>query len=227
MPHMHLYLQFIDSVVDHESHGMITDDEMSSVLVHTLPEGARLTAVMDCCHSGTGFIILKIMLVYLTNCVGLDLPFSWNKTTHRFVEETNPYHSLGDVQLFSGCEDEGVSADSSSSCKPSGGAMTTALCDSLRSNPCPTYVQLIAEVQQNLNKSSFKQQAQLTSSQAFDVNRPFLLDDIVPNSNATIGRLMRRKFPPRRKQYNDEFAGMLGVGAAAVGGLVLANILFS
>ena len=33
---------------------MITDDEISAVLVQTLPEGARLTSVMDCCHSGTG-----------------------------------------------------------------------------------------------------------------------------------------------------------------------------
>ena len=33
---------------------MITDDEICERIVHTLPDGVRLTAVMDSCHSGTG-----------------------------------------------------------------------------------------------------------------------------------------------------------------------------
>jgi hypothetical protein len=33
---------------------MITDDEISSLLIQTLPDGVRLTCVMDSCHSGTG-----------------------------------------------------------------------------------------------------------------------------------------------------------------------------
>lgn len=42
--------------VDFSVAGQITDDEMSSILVQSLPEGVRLTAVMDSCHSGTGTI---------------------------------------------------------------------------------------------------------------------------------------------------------------------------
>ena len=67
----------------------------------TLSEGVRLTALMDSCHSGTG----------------LDLPFSWEPAAGRggwvggWREETNPYHSLGDVQMISGCEDDDVSCD--------------------------------------------------------------------------------------------------------------------
>ena len=41
-------------VVDFRREGMITDDEISAILVQTLPDGVRLTAVMDSCHSGTG-----------------------------------------------------------------------------------------------------------------------------------------------------------------------------
>ncbi|CAE7841680.1 casA, partial [Symbiodinium microadriaticum] len=67
--------------VDFRRNGMITDDEISERLVQTLPDGVRLTAVMDSCHSGTG----------------LDLPYSWNAKKNMFEEETNPYHSLGDV----------------------------------------------------------------------------------------------------------------------------------
>merc|ERR1711874_819177 len=81
--------------VDFQQAGMLTDDEIGEIIVKYLPEGVRLTAVMDCCHSGTG----------------LDLPFTY--TDRGWREETNPYHSQGDVQMFSGCEDHDTSADSS------------------------------------------------------------------------------------------------------------------
>merc|ERR1712070_163908 len=47
--------------VDFERAGMMSDDELRDLVLLPLPEGTRLTAVMDCCHSGTG----------------LDLPFTW------------------------------------------------------------------------------------------------------------------------------------------------------
>merc|ERR1712232_1382407 len=40
--------------VDFRHAGMIIDDRISDLLVKRLPDGAKLTAVMDCCHSGTG-----------------------------------------------------------------------------------------------------------------------------------------------------------------------------
>jgi metacaspase-1 len=43
--------------VDYQSEGMITDDQINSVLIQTLPDGVRLTCIMDSCHSGTGIVV--------------------------------------------------------------------------------------------------------------------------------------------------------------------------
>jgi hypothetical protein len=41
--------------VDYLTKGMIVDDDIHSMLVAPLPKGVRITAVMDCCHSGSVF----------------------------------------------------------------------------------------------------------------------------------------------------------------------------
>jgi hypothetical protein len=38
--------------------GIISDDEMYDLLVKELPAGVQLTALVDACHSGKGFIYL-------------------------------------------------------------------------------------------------------------------------------------------------------------------------
>jgi hypothetical protein len=39
--------------VDYYKKGQITDDDVFKKLVSKMPEGATLTCLMDCCHSGT------------------------------------------------------------------------------------------------------------------------------------------------------------------------------
>jgi len=47
--------------VDFEAKGQIIDDELHVLMVKPLPAGVRLTAVFDCCHSGT---VLDVPYVY-------------------------------------------------------------------------------------------------------------------------------------------------------------------
>jgi hypothetical protein len=66
LPCMYMYLYCIMSsrsirltllLADFNESGQISDDEISKIIVENLPEGVRLTALMDSCHSGTGLII--------------------------------------------------------------------------------------------------------------------------------------------------------------------------
>merc|ERR1719215_1034730 len=125
----------------------------------------------------------------------MDLPFV--HTGNGWREETNPFHTCGDVQLFSGCEDEDTSADASGAFGQAGGAMTTAFCDVLRQDACPSYPELMARLHDLMRRRGFSQRPQLTSSQAFSFGRPFHLGDAISNSNQQLGRIFRKKFPPR------------------------------
>merc|ERR1719189_2768379 len=111
--------------VDFQHAGMLTDDDMTEIVVRPLPEFVKLTAIFDCCHSGTG----------------LDLPFTY--TPRGWGMDTNPYFHISDVQLFSGCEDGKTSADVSTRYGESGGAMTSAFCDVLRKHSAVSYVDLM------------------------------------------------------------------------------------
>mmetsp|Transcript_44038 Transcript_44038/g.122499 ORF Transcript_44038/g.122499 Transcript_44038/m.122499 type:complete len:178 (+) Transcript_44038:1-534(+) len=166
---------------------------------------------MDCCHSGTG----------------LDLPFL--HTSRGWKMEPNPWYHPSDVQLFSGCEDHATSADVSSRYGHAGGAMTTALCDVLRKYPNPSYPQLMEQLTQVMKAKGFPQRPQLSSSQQFSFDRPFVVDDPGQNRNGTIGRVVNTKFKanPRPFAPGDPLGGLLqelglsppaaALAAAAVG----------
>jgi len=58
---------------DYEKNGVIVDDDLHEMLVAILPEGVRLTCIMDCCHSGSV----------------LDLPFTYTPDGNLEIHETD------------------------------------------------------------------------------------------------------------------------------------------
>lgn len=84
--------------IDHESNGMIVDDDIRILLADKVNEKSRLVCTMDCCHSGTS----------------IDLQFNAtvNQRNNVELEVNNAYApTKGNVIMISGCKDHQTSAD--------------------------------------------------------------------------------------------------------------------
>jgi len=150
--------------------------------------------------------------------------------------ETNPWYHASDVQLFSGCEDSGTSADVSSRYGRAEGAMSTAFCEVLRRHRNPPYTEFIESLLRKMREKGFKQKPQLSSSQQFDFRRTFDLTDPIKNSNPYIGRVVNQRFKPNPRPMGSgdplaellsdlglkpEMAGMIKAGITAVAGMLM------
>jgi len=164
--------------VDYQSAGAIVDDELHERLVESLSEGVKLTAVMDCCHSGTG----------------MDLPFSFDRHNCQWKTEYNPKFCPADVLMLSGCKDEETSSDVMIPSKGSGGALSMALLSQLTENPYNLVLgELVKRVYTLMQSRGFRQQPQLSSTQKLPSSHKFSLTTIVPNLNPHLGREHAKK----------------------------------
>lgn len=165
---------------DYEQAGCLVDDEIFDLVVMPLVSGVKLTIVLDCCHSGTA----------------VDLPFIWNEG---WEEVGGTYYTAGDVQMYSGCEDEQCSMDVTRMGRAAG-AMTSAMTEAIRENPNRVYPELLERLSEILQERGMDQIPRLSSSQRFDPNgKNFnLCEGAVPNLNPVLGATGPPRQHPQR-----------------------------
>lgn len=154
--------------IDYDVSGDITDDDLKTLLVDSLPSNAKLFCVLDCCHSGT-----VLDLKYDCKIIKSGL-----QTEYRVIENGYENVSKGEVILISGCKDEQTSADAYINRKYQG-ALTWALFATLeKHNYQPlAYKDLLFEIQNLLKTNKYEQVPQLSSGQFIDLKQNFCLTD--------------------------------------------------
>jgi len=188
--------------LDHSTAGQIIDDEIFQIMVRPLPAHVRLTAVMDCCHSGTGMDLPYIHLPGMESYQGFPsrdsfgLPAIARKKgnfmqlletlaaaavgpsmTGRPLPPPRPV-SAGEVILFSGCQDHQTSADSAGLTSVSAGAMTHSFIEAIERGSVSSwqsysYRSLCQAMRQKLKAKGFRQIPQLSTSRPFNLDSPF------------------------------------------------------
>lgn len=189
--------------LDFERSGPIIDDLMHEIMVKPLPPGCRLTALYDCCHSGTALDLpfvystkgvvkepnlwkdagsgaLKALLNYETG--NLSGAFSSLSGIYKKVSNSNSSNrdaiiqskmSPADVISLSGCKDEQTSADAVEAGQNTG-AMSYAFISVLARNQNQSYLSLLNEMRAEL-LAKYSQKPQLSASHPQDMNLSFIM----------------------------------------------------
>merc|ERR1719424_2681516 len=85
---------------DFQSAGQITDDDLHQLVVESLPQGARMWVIMDCCHSGTALDLeFKVTIQEDGSC---SCP---KKSVRDGTRAVGSRRQKGEVIMLSGCKD--------------------------------------------------------------------------------------------------------------------------
>jgi len=167
--------------VDYRTAGQIVDDDIWDLIVKPLPSGCRLTALMDCCHSGTGMDLPYVFTATGTLSTSAHMSYSgrgglFGRHKPKAHAPNNSRESRADAVLFSGCRDDQTSADTTIGFS-SGGAMTNAFIAAITKYPNSTYIQLLYSMRSYMlsGNKAFTQIPQLSSGRLMDMNQPFTL----------------------------------------------------
>lgn len=148
--------------VDFKQNGHIVDDEMHLIMVKPLPTGCRLTALFDCCHSGTA----------------LDLPYYYDcrgrlRGSHVTKQWRAWKSTSADVISWSASKDGQTSADTFQG-GVAVGAMSYAFITSLMRNKEQSYQGLLHSIRKIL-QPKYSQTPQMGSSHHINTTLRFIL----------------------------------------------------
>lgn len=188
--------------VDFESSGHIVDDMMHDIMVKPLPEGCRLTAIFDSCHSGSaldlpyiyttdgkikepnlaaeaGQGLLSAVSSYARGDMGgmFKSAMGLVKTATGSTQKADKIAkatrtSSADVISFSGCKDSQTSADTQEAGQATG-AMSYAFITALGEKHEQSYQELLVRIREIL-RAKYSQKPQLSSSHPMKTELLFL-----------------------------------------------------
>ena len=169
--------------------GMITDDEIRTLLVNKVPRGARLYVILDCCHNGTGCDIRYKYEDFSVLLRQRPTPI-WRTMQRAF---TNPKYTetAGEVYMISGCRDEQTSADAYIN-NAFAGALTYAVFSILRANQATirtySWSSLLRDVRHFMRVNKYTQIPQLMTGQIISPARPVFAGVSLSAPIAVVGR---------------------------------------
>lgn len=151
--------------VDFGTAGQIRDDELRALLVVPLAgTPVRLRAVLDCCHSGTGFD-LHYTLYDVSRFGRRNFKTGKDEDEHIFVMRTAaaaPTRATADVLMISGCADFQTSDDAVFNGRANG-ALSRFLVDYLKGRYVVRAGEMLVTVREKLRNSAYDQVPQLSS----------------------------------------------------------------
>ncbi|KAF9114295.1 Ca(2+)-dependent cysteine protease [Mortierella sp. GBA39] len=186
--------------LDYAKNGVITDDELHTILVKALPPGVRLTVVFDCCHSGsaldlpylyasTGYIRGSSALANLGHELAegnfdeeviKQLQIRWQKLQNEekeFDRQVALKAADADIIMFSGCKDDQTAGEVKVKLSHkllSNGAMTYAFTQCIRENPKQSYQEMLNSIR-DLIREKYSQKPQLSSSRPMRMQEQFFM----------------------------------------------------
>eukprot|EP01129_Flabellula_baltica_P015999 TRINITY_DN8340_c0_g1_i1.p1 TRINITY_DN8340_c0_g1~~TRINITY_DN8340_c0_g1_i1.p1 ORF type:complete len:401 (-),score=91.32 TRINITY_DN8340_c0_g1_i1:12-1214(-) len=151
----------------------LTDDILSDY-VHSIPIGAKLVSIMDCCHSGS---ILDLPYQRKVEGTILQSAYRFLKGIAGQREKRNrlKLRNERDIVLFSGCKDRQESTDAQISETESQGALTYVMLQILNQSRENGYELTFRDTLQNLLgiHDNLAQIPQLTTGYNLDLSQPF------------------------------------------------------
>ncbi|KAK7328143.1 hypothetical protein VNO77_22239 [Canavalia gladiata] len=132
--------------VDFMLEGMITDNEINSIIVRPLKNGVTLHAILDSCHSGT---TLDLMYVYKKENGG----WKWEDNRPTSKEPLIKHTSGGLAICLSACGDNQMAIDTAAfDQKRSNGLMTYLFSKIIREHSGITYRGLLEKIHEEIGK---------------------------------------------------------------------------
>lgn len=162
--------------------GIITDDEIRTLLVNKVPRGARLYVILDCCHNGTGCDVRYKYEDYSMLLRARPRPI-W-LTRQKAFTNSRYANTVGEVFMISGSRDEQTSADAYIN-NAFAGALTYAVFSILRANQATirtySWSALLRDVRHFMRVNRYSQIPQVMTGQLISPARPVF---VVPTSSA-------------------------------------------